>query len=509
MKTKNLRKIVLTIGLCLLLVGLSPLQRSGLANGSEIDFKAIDDYISTQMRASRIPGLTLSIVKGDQVVYLKGYGRADPSGRAVTPQTSFAIESLTKSFTALAVMQLVEAGKIQLDVPVQQYLPWFRVADPVASAHITVRHLLNQTSSLPFVASSETMTWYDQDDMAIERHVRYLENVELNRPVGQSFAYVNANYNVLGMIVQSVSGQSYEEYVIEHIFTPLEMHSSFVSKDEAILHGMAMGYQWLLGFPISSEVPWARGELPAGGIISSAEDMAQYMIAQLNGGRYREVALLSPEGIDLMHDQPVPNTYAMGWYSEQLDSRRIIFSEGGYTHFQSMVIMDPEEKVGVFVAINVMNFLDGTFKKPPTSAVTAESILSLVTNRPLPEQGIGIAQYNLKASLIMLVLTIATIISLVRIPIRYRRLVKRGMMSLSDIAWRTGLTLFVNCVWSAAILWATLFLTGWDILIALSPDIFYWLDTVAAINFLQGLFEVALLWRAYRLTHQRLILQPA
>ena len=86
------------------------------------------------METAHIPGLSIAIVKGDQIVYRKGYGQADPSGRPVTPHTPFIIGSISKTFTALAVMQLVESGKVELDAPVQRYLPWFRVADPQASA---------------------------------------------------------------------------------------------------------------------------------------------------------------------------------------------------------------------------------------------------------------------------------------------------------------------------------------------------------------------------------------
>src|SRR6266545_6385101 len=93
------------------------------------DFAAIDDYIAAEMQAQRIPGLALGIVQGDQIVHLKGFGVADTSGAVVTPQTPFQIGKVSKAFTALAVMQLVEAGKLDLDTPVQGYLPWFRVAD--------------------------------------------------------------------------------------------------------------------------------------------------------------------------------------------------------------------------------------------------------------------------------------------------------------------------------------------------------------------------------------------
>jgi CubicO group peptidase (beta-lactamase class C family) len=118
-------------------------QRAG-----DLDLVAIDKYLEGQMAALRIPGLALGIVQGKQIVHLKGYGVADASGRLVTPQTPFLLNSISKSFVALAVMQLVEQGKIELDAPVQRYLPWFRVADASASAQITMRHLLNHTSGL-------------------------------------------------------------------------------------------------------------------------------------------------------------------------------------------------------------------------------------------------------------------------------------------------------------------------------------------------------------------------
>lgn len=118
-----------------------------------MDYDVIDACIEREMRRLKIPGVALAIVEGDQIVHRRGFGQARPGGEAPTPHTPLFIGSLTKSFTALAVMQLVEAGKVDLDAPVQRYLPWFRVADPQASARITVRHLLNQTSGLSTVAS--------------------------------------------------------------------------------------------------------------------------------------------------------------------------------------------------------------------------------------------------------------------------------------------------------------------------------------------------------------------
>ncbi|MGH9140335.1 MAG: serine hydrolase domain-containing protein [Thermoanaerobaculia bacterium] len=128
---------------------------SQVASGGDINFSDIDRYVSQRMGSARIPGLAVAIVKGDRIVYLQGYGVADSSGRLVTAHTPFLIGSITKSFTALSTMQLVEAGKVDLDALVQRYVPWFRVADPQASARITVRHLLTMTSGLPQIYETQ------------------------------------------------------------------------------------------------------------------------------------------------------------------------------------------------------------------------------------------------------------------------------------------------------------------------------------------------------------------
>lgn len=118
------------------------------ASNHTIDESKLDRMVEQGMRDYNIPGLSLGIVKGDQLVYLKGYGKADDSGRLVTPQTPFIIGSVSKSFTALAIMQLVEQGKIELDTEVEHYVPWLRLEDPAGARQVTVRDLLNQTSGI-------------------------------------------------------------------------------------------------------------------------------------------------------------------------------------------------------------------------------------------------------------------------------------------------------------------------------------------------------------------------
>ena len=364
-----------------------------LASASQVanpDFAAIDKFIEKEMRAQRIPGLALGIVQGNQIIHLKGFGIADPSGRAVMPQTPFIIGSLSKSFTALAVMQLVEEGKIELDVPVQRYIPWFRVADEAASAQITVRHLLNQTSGLSTKTGRSFQGSGDVSDSALEQAVRKLSDVELTGPVGAAHQYSTVNYSVLGLIVQTVSGQSYESYIQEHIFDPLQMNHSFTSQAEAQLQGLATGYHYAFGIPMAVDLPYNRGLLPAGYLISSAEDMAHYLIAQLNDGNYQDAALLSRAGMLETHSPAVPTpaentSYGMGWFVGPINGIPAIHHQGETFNFHANMILLPERQQGIVVLINGENSMDLLFGAARIADIS-KGVASLVAGQqpPLP-----------------------------------------------------------------------------------------------------------------------------
>jgi CubicO group peptidase (beta-lactamase class C family) len=357
-ETAWLRKIIFLI--MVILTVASSLARIGpaFAQPTLPNFDAVDDYINTRMKELGIPGAALVIVQGDQIVHLKAFGVADGSGRPVTPQTPFFTGSTGKSFTALAIMQLVEADKIELDAPVQTYLPWFRVADPDASKLITVRQLLNQVSGLPTAIGQEQLTVTDDSDLAIEKNVRALVNVQLIAPPGQRYEYSNANFVILGMIVQAISGQSYETYVQENIFKPLDMQNSFTSKTEAQQDGLAEGYQKWFGIPFASpNLPFERGSLPAGYLNMSAEDFGHYLIAQLNDGTYRDASVLSPAGIAKIHhpDVQMPNStdfYGMGWEVQQYQNVQVIGHNGAVPGYTTGMFLVPEKKLAIALVMN-------------------------------------------------------------------------------------------------------------------------------------------------------------
>jgi CubicO group peptidase (beta-lactamase class C family) len=510
MNAKYIRAITFTLGACLVLGGLGAFRmsrRSAQVKSAPSGFKAVDDYIADRMETSRIPGLSVAIVQGDQIVYLKGYGQADASGRPVTPQTPFIIGSISKTFTALAAMQLVESGKVELDAPVQRYLPWFRVADQEASARITVGNLLNHTSGLP--QKADTFLWTDQDAGVLERSVRYLKTVSLARPIG-SFGYSNANYQTLGLIVQTVSGQSFESYIEQHIFAPLAMRTSFTSQQQAQQHGMATGNQWWFGFPFPATLPFLRSELSAGYLVSSAEDMAHYLIAQVNGGEYDGRSILSPRGVSFLQTRSADIPYGNGWEVATLNGRTIVNQDGATANYQASMFFDPTTQVGVFIAANVMNALDGlssplgggaTFAAITTRGI-AESVFSLATQQPLPDQGPGIARVSLIYSLLMLALTGALVFAFARMPRRYRRLAQRGIARWPDLARRGGWIAALHFAWPAALLYVALTVPEWKEFVWFQPDLTSWLSAVAALVALKGGVELALSWRIFEQTRQ-------
>jgi CubicO group peptidase (beta-lactamase class C family) len=328
-------------------------------------YNAIDAYIEGQMHRLNIPGTSLAIVEGDRIAHQRGFGRARPGGKAPSPQTPFMIGSTTKSFTALAVMQLVEAGKVELDAPAQRYLPWFRLADPTASSQITVRHLLNQTSSLPLLPSWQLLANFDDRPDATERQSRALSTLKLTRPVGSAFEYSNLNYNLLGLIIEAASGESYADYIQNHIFNPLEMSHSYTSKAAAKLDGLAVGHQSWFGIPIAAPgLPVPIGSLPSGQLISSAEDMAHYLIAYLNQGRYGDAQILSPEGIAELHHPAAEaiswgvqtGWYAMGWYVEEHGKTKVISHTGMMPDFYTYMALLPEQNKGFILQVNANHF---------------------------------------------------------------------------------------------------------------------------------------------------------
>lgn len=369
----------LVVGLGLLQPGRQPAQAGPSA--AETTPAKIDAWIEARMHELRIPGLAVVIVRRGEPGYVRGYGAADDAGRPVTPQTPFLISSFSKSFTALGIMQLVEEGKLDLDAPVQAYLPWFQTADVQAAARITVRHLLYQTSGFSELEGYVRNLERDEPDRALEASVRRLRGSRLNALTGERFEYSNTNYDILGLIIQTVSGKTYAAYIEERIFAPLKMDNSYDSLDAARRDGLASRYVSFFGRTVNYDrlMPYSHSVLPSAGLFASAEDIARYLHAHLHQGLTPDgMALLSPAGVAALHTPGVGINddvgYAMGWVTFPFPEAAAepggpipqgISHGGEWANYKSLILLIPDRDLAVAVLMN---------KNLPTSTAAHENI---------------------------------------------------------------------------------------------------------------------------------------
>ena len=379
MKTlKNYRIFIAPICIILLLGAAISISKASPKQQAETDFAAIDQYIATQMNELGIPGMALGVIQDGQIVHLQGFGTADSSGRTVTPQTPFHIGSVTKSFTALAVMQLVEEGKIDLDAPVETYLPWFELADKEAAARLTVRNLLNHATGISTKDGNEAFT--SQEDL--ETRIRDLSSLKLSALVGERYQYSNLNYDIAGLIVEKVSGQSYADYVEEHIFQPLDMRHSYASEADALAGGVSEGHLFVLGraMPVPRDMP--PSHLPSGYLIASVEDLSQYAVAHLNDGRFGDVQILSAEGMNELHKPAIAkgpsNDYAMGWVVDPLDGVQILWHDGSEGRNYAVIILMPDSDSGIIILANAIGFAQNS-----QGPKIAQNVLHLFNSQPV------------------------------------------------------------------------------------------------------------------------------
>ncbi len=289
------------------------------ALGAAASDAALDGYLRSQLGEVGLPGLSAAVVRAGKIEHLVAFGKADDTGRAMTPQTPVLLASLSKGFTALAVMELVQAGKIELSAPVQRYLPWFRVADQAASRQITVTDLLHHTSGLPSSADASLLKngTAAEDPDALEKGVRNLSGVSLRDVPGRSFEYANVNYNTLGLIVQTVSAESYSNYLQDHVFAPMQMSRTYADTSQAQAGGLAEGFSTFFGSYRQRSYPVPAADQPSAGLLSSSEDLGHVIEMYLQHGTYRGARLISAATEKALHAPAVAvgeASYSMGWW---------------------------------------------------------------------------------------------------------------------------------------------------------------------------------------------------
>ena len=354
-----LRTIALAATLAGLLLATPAPAASQSSVASDPEVQAQIDLFSAwmegQIEIRGLPGAVVGVVAGDDLVWAQGFGQADiEADRPMETDTRFRMASHSKLFTATAIMQLREEGKLRLDDPVVDYLPWFDFerASP-DDPPVTIEHLLTHSSGLPREASSH---WIDFNFPTAEEVRELMPYRQAPYSPEVRWKYSNLAYTIAGMVVEEVSGMSWADYLQANIFDPLGMTASSVDVEDpglATPYGSRMPDGSRMVFPFVD----ARGMAAATGLTSTVEDMARFVSAQFREGPRGGDRLLSTSSLREMHRvRMLENTWTrgqgIGFSVQRVDGTLYVGHGGGYPGYTTNTTIQLDSEVGVIVLTN-------------------------------------------------------------------------------------------------------------------------------------------------------------
>lgn len=304
-----------------------------------------DEYLQAEMKKRRIPGLALAVVKNGAVVKLQGYGLANLEHAVpVTPDTMFDLASVTKQFTATAIMRLCEQGKLKLDDPISKYL----TSAPPKWKGITIRHLLTHTSGMVSLAEGFA-DLYDKLDTSTAEAFRSVAKDPLSFAPGEKHQYSDAGYFLLGMIIEQASGQRYHQFLRAQFFKPLGMTATSILDQWAVVKHRAAGYTLRDGELINIRRIWQDELASHYGALSTVRDLAKWDIALAAGTVVSEASLQAMwTPAQLNHGRSYP--YGFGWEIERMGDRRVITHSGmSGTEYTRL----PDDRLTIIILTNL------------------------------------------------------------------------------------------------------------------------------------------------------------
>jgi CubicO group peptidase (beta-lactamase class C family) len=328
-----------------------------------------DEHVVASLRRWHVPGAAVAIVRDDEIVYAQGYGRCEAgTRRPVAASTRFLIASCTKSFTATALGLLVDEEKVGWDKPVREYLPAFQLSDPVVSERMVVRDLLTHRSGLP----RHDWMWITSTASRAELCAR-LRHLPLSRDFRAAYQYNNLMYMVAGLVIEAVSGQSWEEFVTTRLLRPLGMESTCTLAElDLSADDLAVGHQVreekAVPRPTLTRVtaPQIIGPCgPGGSLVSNVLDVAQWLRFQMNEGKVGRTRVVSEKALKEIHSpqmaiagvSPDPefmdSTYALGWILRPYRGYRWVSHSGSLSGFNCTMSFMPAARLGVVFLTNV------------------------------------------------------------------------------------------------------------------------------------------------------------
>ena len=355
--------------ICLITFLVSTASAQASTNWSDV----MDGIFEPAHQKGVYAGSSVVIVEGGEVVFIKGYGIADAEGNPFTDHTRSYLGSVSKSFTGLAIVMLATQGMLELDQPVEKYLPDFRAATD--SSGVTIRHLLQHTSGFTRYTGNRNQTDQDLSQNGLKRTVDDLANWRLATIPGEYFDYSNANYQVLGRIIEVITGESFADAMQHMVFEPLRMN------DTQIHHNFehpnaADGFRFWGTALVSHQEPMGIGLMPQGGVSTTAVDMGRYLIG-LMGGDNEIPNVWHPE-LAQGHNLPDIENYGAGWTVIGDGEQRLLVHHGLNAGFTAATALQPHTGKGITV---IMNTGDG-FLAGDVTLVHNQALQSLFPQLP-------------------------------------------------------------------------------------------------------------------------------
>jgi CubicO group peptidase (beta-lactamase class C family) len=355
------------------LLAAGPLVHAAPAFSQDVAAR-IDQVLSATYKADA-PGATVIVVKDGKTILRKGYGLADVERKQpLAPETVMRLGSVTKQFTAAAIMMLVDEGRIKLDDDITVYLPDY----PAQGKKVTIEHLLTHTSGIVSYTGKPGFKNSMQDDLTVSRMIDSFKSDPLEFEPGSRYRYNNSGYFLLGAIIEKVSGQTYDKFVEQRIFAPLGMKHTAYEGHERSKAAHALGYTakqgggFAPGAAISMTQPYAAGSL-----VSNVDDMARWDAA-VSSGKLLKAASWQRAFTPYVLSGGASTNYGYGWEMGKLQGAAMISHGGSIPGFKTFTLRIPSEKLYVAVLSNA----DSGLMKPDEAAAKASAI---AIGKPFPE----------------------------------------------------------------------------------------------------------------------------
>ncbi len=323
--------------------------------GSKLETK-LTPFIEKIMKDHDAVGLSIGVTKDNEIIYAKGFGfESIKTKKKASINTIYHMASVSKPLVATALVKLQEQGKLDLDDPIVNYLPYFKLADK-NSSKITIKQILTHTSGMPRNIGSDEWENPSYSDDSLEKYVRGIKDAKMRFPPGSEFSYSNAGFDVLGDVIAKASGMTFEAYMQKYVLDASGMKESTYLKPNYLPKNWAAPHVLRLTTELWDYYPYNRKHAPSSALHSNVVDMCKWGIINLNGGKFKNRKVLKKSSHELLlkphFDTPWKEKIGLSWFLQSYEGKKTILHTGEDTGFETQFIMYPEENVSIVVMAN-------------------------------------------------------------------------------------------------------------------------------------------------------------